>query len=121
MINVEVSIPDTDLAKEALDKAVLKIVKAHRATALASGNKSPSVSVFAKPKVEAPVKDGEVSALLKDFSITDIKAIINDNKVKVGVGNGQKPDSFYFELLSAEEGLSGMIDAYKAKAAGEYS
>ena len=121
MIKVEVSIPDTAMAKEALDKAVLKIVKAHRATALANGDLSPSVNVVKSSEPVSKPKEGDTSALLKDLSINDVKTIIKDNKVKVGVGNGAQPDSFYFELLSQEDGLKGMIDAHKAKSLSEYS
>lgn len=121
MIDLSVRIPDNDLAREALTSAVLKINKAGKAAKMAKEAKeNKALGIVTASKKDKPVKDGEVSPHLKDFGISDIRAIIKANDVKIGVGNGKKPDAFYFELLSKADGLDEMVKAYKLDQLGGY-
>ena len=114
------------LAKEALDKTVHKIIKAHRASELASGNATPNVVEQAdvKPKSEPddinPSKP-TLSPLIKDLTINDVKEIIKSNSIKLGGKPGPKPDEFYFEGLSKQEGLEELVATYKSSIMSEYS
>ena len=121
MIDVTVQLADYDLSREALAKAVAKINKAalayEKAKAMRENMQLGIPDTKAKPE---KVEEGEVSKLLKDFGISDVKAIIKANSIKIGVGNGQKPDEFYFQLLSKESGLTDMVKAYKVEQLGGY-
>lgn len=119
MTDAVVSIPNTTAAKEALDKTVVKIIKAHRAEEFNKGNKSPSVRTAEKDTVkdDKPV----IADCLKPFTISDVKKIIEDNDIKLGGGKGRKADSFYFEGVSKLDNVNELVDAYKLSIANEFS
>lgn len=122
MITLSVEIPDTESAKELVSSLVVKINRAHAiAETNEKADKDRKLARLSPAKKDIPVEEKKISPALKDFSITDIRAILEANDVKIGVGNGRKPDLFYFELLSEVEGLEGMVEAYKADQLGGYN
>ena len=76
-IEITVEIPNTELAKEALDKTVVKIIKAHRAA-----NPEPAVTVVEEPvePEQSEADDKSFKAVItKDLTDKDVKKIIKDN------------------------------------------
>ena len=112
-IDVTVSIPDTEPAKVALDKQVQKIVKAHRASELASGNLTPNVKEADKPK---PKKvEGDIDKCLKDFSVEDLRSIVSKNELKLGGGPGRKSEDFLRVELSKLDNIKEVQEKQDVK------
>ncbi len=108
-VKVEISIPDTDSARAALDATVIKINKAHRAAELLKGNKTPNVVEVKTPEPKAK-KEIKVTIDLTD---KDIKSLIKANKLDLDT---RKKAIDLRHALEDREDIKDLVDKYKQEA-----
>lgn len=114
MKTVQVEIPDTQLAIEALDKFIDKLHRAHRAAEMAKGNTTPAVTVIEEPKEPEEAQEADDSSfeavITKDLTDKDVKKLIKDNKLSLDT---RKNPSYLRKEIESLPNAGDLVNAFK--------
>ena len=127
MIKLTVEIPDTDLARSALDEYVHKLVSAHqraiKVNADIAARKEKERQDYidkrdGKPKQEEAEDRVVIPECLNDLTINDLRSIVKQEGLKLG--KGKKSADQYKEALADLSNVDDLVNGYKLEQAGGF-